>query len=172
MLSRIFLHSRLKQTGENPLLYFIACLRGRGRTATSLTAEGHKIQAVGIPDAANGIGVECSDGQGGVWLRLKFGRLNIFSLVWSGLVWLKRVWLFGCHSCPYISIFSLHTLQKLTKIWVIDIKQCEIESIKDLASFNSSMGCYKLYCVISSYFKFSSYFTHSLQPNFSQTPAE
>ena len=110
--------------------------------------------------------------QGGVWLRLKFGRLNIFSLVWSGLVWLKRVWLFGCHSCPYISIFSLHTLQKPTKIWVINIKQCEIESIKYLASFNSSMGCYKLYCVISSYFKFSSYFTHSLQPNFSQTPAE
>ena len=110
--------------------------------------------------------------QGGVWLRLKFGRLNIFSLVWSGLVWLKRVWLFGCHSCPYISIFSLHTLQKPTKIWVINIKQCEIESIKDLASFNSSMGCYKLYCVISSYFKCSSYFTHSLQPNFSQTPAE
>ena len=110
--------------------------------------------------------------QGGVWLRLKFGRLNIFSLVWSGLVWLKRVWLFGCHSCPYISIFSLHTLQKPTKIWVINIKQCEIESIKYLASFNSSMGYYKLCCVISSYFKFSSYFTHSLQPNFSQTPAE
>ena len=69
--------------------------------------------------------------QGGVWLWLKFSWPNIFSLVWSGLVWLKRVWLFGCHSGPCVTIHSLPSLQKWTEIWVRKIKQHEMKPIKN-----------------------------------------
>ena len=62
------------------------------------------------------------------WLSL--AGPNIFSLVWSGMAWLKRVWLFGCQFCPVTPVSDHILTSKTSKIGLNWIGRLRIKMYK------------------------------------------